>query len=66
MPREVVSLHVGQCGNQVGTEFWRQVRRPQHAAGVPSMLPIPKFCAEFCFRHILQSRTATLHLTWLG
>lgn len=24
--REVISLHVGQCGNQVGTEFWRQAR----------------------------------------
>lgn len=26
MPREVVSLHVGQCGNQIGSEFWKRVR----------------------------------------
>lgn len=23
MPREVICLQVGQCGNQVGSEFWR-------------------------------------------
>ncbi|GAX73387.1 hypothetical protein CEUSTIGMA_g840.t1 [Chlamydomonas eustigma] len=23
MPREIISLQVGQCGNQVGSEFWR-------------------------------------------
>lgn len=26
MPREIISLQVGQCGNQVGAEFWRKVR----------------------------------------
>jgi hypothetical protein len=26
MPREIISLQVGQCGNQVGSEFWRKVR----------------------------------------
>jgi tubulin beta len=25
MPREVVSFHAGQCGNQIGKEFWRVV-----------------------------------------
>jgi len=25
MPREVVSFHAGQCGNQIGKEFWRIV-----------------------------------------
>ena len=25
MHREIISLHVGQCGNQLGTEFWRQL-----------------------------------------
>ena len=25
MPREIISLQVGQCGNQVGAEFWRKV-----------------------------------------
>ncbi|KIY94414.1 Tubulin gamma chain [Monoraphidium neglectum] len=24
MPREIISLQVGQCGNQVGSEFWRK------------------------------------------
>ena len=23
--REIITLQVGQCGNQVGTEFWRQL-----------------------------------------
>ncbi len=26
MPREIVTLHVGQAGNQIGTEFWKTVR----------------------------------------
>lgn len=25
MPREIVALHVGQAGNQIGSEFWRTV-----------------------------------------
>ncbi|KAF4717867.1 Tubulin gamma-1 chain, partial [Perkinsus olseni] len=25
MPREIVTLQVGQCGNQVGSEFWQQL-----------------------------------------
>jgi tubulin gamma len=25
MPREIITLQVGQCGNQIGTEFWRQL-----------------------------------------
>ena len=28
MPREIVCLHVGQCGNQIGSEFWKRVREP--------------------------------------
>ena len=27
MPREIITLQVGQCGNQVGTEFWKQARQ---------------------------------------
>lgn len=26
MPREIITLQVGQCGNQIGTEFWKKVR----------------------------------------
>lgn len=25
MPREIITLQVGQCGNQVGSEFWKQL-----------------------------------------
>lgn len=25
MPREIICLQVGQCGNQVGSEFWRKL-----------------------------------------
>jgi len=25
MPREIITLQVGQCGNQVGCEFWKQI-----------------------------------------
>jgi hypothetical protein len=29
MPREIITLQVGQCGNQIGSEFWRKVRERQ-------------------------------------
>ncbi|KAI9483480.1 MAG: tubulin gamma chain [Benjaminiella poitrasii] len=25
MPREIITLQTGQCGNQIGSEFWRQL-----------------------------------------
>jgi hypothetical protein len=25
---EIITLQVGQCGNQIGSEFWRQARAP--------------------------------------
>jgi tubulin gamma len=25
MPREIVTLQLGQCGNQIGSEFWKQL-----------------------------------------
>jgi len=25
MPREIIALHIGQCGNQIGSEFWKQL-----------------------------------------
>jgi len=25
MPREIVTVQVGQCGNQIGMEFWKQL-----------------------------------------
>ena len=24
-PREIISLQVGQCGNQIGMEYWKQL-----------------------------------------
>ena len=29
MPREIITLQVGQCGNQIGSEFWKTVRSYQ-------------------------------------
>jgi tubulin gamma len=25
MPREIITLQVGQCGNQIGDEFWKRL-----------------------------------------
>jgi hypothetical protein len=25
MPREIITIQVGQCGNQIGSEFWKQL-----------------------------------------
>ena len=25
MPREIITIQVGQCGNQIGTEFWKRL-----------------------------------------
>ena len=25
MPREIITLQVGQCGNQIGSEFWKKL-----------------------------------------
>jgi tubulin gamma len=37
MPREIISLQVGQCGNQVGSEFWKQLCE-EHAIGSDGIL----------------------------
>ena len=37
MPREIISLQVGQCGNQIGTEFWKQLCR-EHGIGRDGVL----------------------------
>jgi tubulin epsilon len=34
MPREVVTVQVGQCGNQIGCRFWEMALR-EHAAHSP-------------------------------
>jgi tubulin gamma len=30
MPREIITLQVGQCGNQIGGEFWKQLCLEHH------------------------------------
>jgi tubulin epsilon len=30
MPREMVTIHVGQCGNQIGMRFW-ELALKEHA-----------------------------------
>lgn len=39
MPREIVSLQVGQCGNQIGTEYWKQLCREHNIGYDGSLLP---------------------------
>jgi tubulin gamma len=37
MPREIITVQVGQCGNQVGTEFWRRLCQ-EHGIGPDGIL----------------------------
>eukprot|EP00049_Salpingoeca_infusionum_P003102 m.63516 g.63516 ORF g.63516 m.63516 type:complete len:466 (+) comp11953_c0_seq1:86-1483(+) len=37
MPRELITLQVGQCGNQIGTEFWKQLCL-EHGIGADGIL----------------------------
>mmetsp|Transcript_12991 Transcript_12991/g.39994 ORF Transcript_12991/g.39994 Transcript_12991/m.39994 type:complete len:464 (+) Transcript_12991:168-1559(+) len=37
MPREIITLQVGQCGNQIGTEFWKQLCL-EHGIGYDGVL----------------------------
>ena len=37
MPREIITLNVGQCGNQIGMEFWKQLCL-EHGIGPDGML----------------------------
>lgn len=45
MPREIINIQVGQCGNQVGSEFWKKVRAcgscGEAAPETPHMFPVP-------------------------
>ena len=36
-PREIITLQVGQCGNQIGMEFWKQLCA-EHGIGHNGML----------------------------
>jgi len=37
MPREIITLQVGQCGNQIGSEFWKQLCT-EHGIGADGVL----------------------------
>ncbi|KAI9029941.1 tubulin gamma chain [Phycomyces nitens] len=43
MPREIITLQAGQCGNQIGSEFWRQLCA-EH--GISSDGTLEKFATE--------------------
>lgn len=42
MPREIVTIQVGQCGNQIGGSFWNQLCLEHGIAPDGSLLPIEK------------------------
>lgn len=44
MPREIITLQCGQCGNQVGGEFWRRMLR-EHGIGADGR-PLPEAAQE--------------------
>lgn len=47
MPREIITLQVGQCGNQIGGEFWKQLclEHGIQPDGVARDVPPPKTTA---------------------
>lgn len=49
MVREIISVHVGQCGNQIGRAFWKQVLA-EHANHNQSSLFEP--CMSTFFRNV--------------
>lgn len=55
MPREIISIQVGQCGNQVGSEFWRKVGSSgestwEQPCAAPSVLTCC-FLLQLCSEH---------------
>ncbi|URE16180.1 hypothetical protein MUK42_30658 [Musa troglodytarum] len=63
MPREIITIQVGQCGNQIGMEFWKQLCL-EHGIGKDGLLedfatqarpPIPSFPASLRFSVILHN-----------
>ena len=50
MPRELITIQVGQCGNQVGCKFWEMALK-EHAAANPADAPsVDKFLDEVVVR----------------
>ena len=49
---EIITLQVGQCGNQIGSEFWRQAReapRVDFEQGADTTLPCTS--SQLCLEH---------------
>ena len=40
MPREIITVQVGQCGNQIGRAFWSQALQ-EHAGAASYALDFP-------------------------
>ncbi|CBZ50232.1 putative tubulin epsilon chain [Neospora caninum Liverpool] len=45
MPREVVVIQIGQCGNQIGAQFWETVLE-EHAAAVAKQAGVAQNCSQ--------------------
>lgn len=63
MPREIITIQVGQCGNQIGMEFWKQLCL-EHGIGKDGLLEdfatqaLPFFHISLfflVFYHLMQS-----------
>jgi len=52
MPRELITVQVGQCGLQVGTKFWDLVLREHAAAASASPIPVFDSSMSSFFRHV--------------
>ncbi|KAF3778416.1 Tubulin gamma chain [Nymphaea thermarum] len=54
MPREIITLQVGQCGNQIGMEFWKQLCL-EHGISQDGILEdfatqaLPRLSSPFCY-----------------
>jgi hypothetical protein len=52
---EIITLQVGQCGNQIGSEFWRQARAPGARSSVRASRSLARFLKSFaCARRRAQ------------
>ena len=61
MPREIITLQVGQCGNQIGGEFWKQLCL-EHGIEPNGMLKgLPTPSAETSDNNVPQSVFRSAH-----
>ena len=59
MPREIITLQAGQCGNQIGSEFWRKVGTED--AVICTMCS--SFTLSFPYKNVLSRLLARLTTT---